>query len=66
MDLASVLEVCRSAEELFSSGLFCAESVVLAIARAQGVEPEFLPKVATAFAAAWRVLAEPVALSQAP
>lgn len=49
MDPASVPEVRRSAEELFSSGLFCAESVVLAIARAQGVEPEVLPKVATAF-----------------
>ena len=49
MDTASVLEVRRSAEELFSSGLFCAESVVFAIAKARGVESEILPKVATAF-----------------
>ena len=49
MDPASIPEVRRSAEELFSSGLFCAESVILAIARARGVESEILPRIATAF-----------------
>lgn len=49
MDLESIPAVRKSAEDAFSSGLFCAESVVLAIARAQGVESDLLPKVATAF-----------------
>jgi C_GCAxxG_C_C family probable redox protein len=49
MDVTSIVEVRRSAEESFSAGLFCAESVVLAIAKAQGVESELLPRVATAF-----------------
>lgn len=39
----------KSAEDFFASGLFCAESVVLALAKAQGIESELLPKVATAF-----------------
>jgi C_GCAxxG_C_C family probable redox protein len=42
-------EVRQSAEDAFASGLYCAESVVLALARAQGVESELLPRVATAF-----------------
>jgi C_GCAxxG_C_C family probable redox protein len=42
-------EVRRSAEESFASGLYCAESVVLALAKAQGIESEFLPKAATVF-----------------
>lgn len=49
MDTDSIPEVRRSAEAAFSSGLFCAESVVLAIAQAQGVQSDVLPKVATAF-----------------
>jgi C_GCAxxG_C_C family probable redox protein len=44
-----VLNVRRSAEDSFAAGLYCAESVVLALADAQGVESELLPKVATAF-----------------
>jgi C_GCAxxG_C_C family probable redox protein len=39
----------KSAEDSFASGLYCAESVVLALAKAQGIESEMLPKVATAF-----------------
>jgi len=39
----------RTAEEFFVSGLFCAESVVCALAKAQGIESELLPKLATAF-----------------
>ena len=45
----SIAEVRKNAEESFASGLYCAESVVLAIARAQGLESELLPKIATAF-----------------
>ena len=41
--------VRKSAEESFASGLYCAESVVLALAKAQGIESELLPIVATAF-----------------
>jgi C_GCAxxG_C_C family probable redox protein len=41
--------VRKSAEASFTSGLYCAESVVLALAKAQGIESELLPKVATAF-----------------
>lgn len=42
-------DVREAAEGLFKSGLFCAESVVLAMARAEGVESELLPRVASAF-----------------
>lgn len=42
-------EVRRIAEESFSSGLYCAESVVLSLAKAQGLESGLLPKAATAF-----------------
>lgn len=41
--------VRRSAEESFGCGLRCAESVVLALARAQGVDPDLPVKMATAF-----------------
>jgi C_GCAxxG_C_C family probable redox protein len=47
--IAAIDEVRKAAEDSFSAGLFCAESVVLAIAKAQGVESELLPKMATAF-----------------
>lgn len=49
MESQFVLNVRRSAEDSFASGLYCAESVVLAIADELGVESELLPKVATAF-----------------
>ena len=38
-----------SAEKAFASGLYCAESVVLALAQAQGVDTEVVAKMATAF-----------------
>lgn len=41
--------VRKSAEDAFASGLFCAESVVLALARAQGIESDLLPRAASAF-----------------
>lgn len=44
-----VSDVRQSAEASFASGLYCAESVVLALAKAQGIESDLLPKVATAF-----------------
>lgn len=49
MESEFVLNVRRSAEDSFASGLYCAESVVLALADAQGIESELLPKIATAF-----------------
>jgi len=49
MEAASISEVRKSAEDSFASGLFCAESVVLAIAKAEGLDSELLPKAATAF-----------------
>ncbi|MBI5890899.1 MAG: C_GCAxxG_C_C family protein [Nitrosomonadales bacterium] len=44
-----VANVRKSAEESFASGLYCAESVVLALAKAQGVESDLLTRAATAF-----------------
>jgi len=49
MKATSIPDVRKSAEETFASGLFCAESVILAIAEAEGIESELLPRVATAF-----------------
>ena len=44
-----VTDARQFAEQAFASGLYCAESVVLALAKAQGLESEMLPKVATGF-----------------
>lgn len=49
MESQFALNVRRSAEDSFAAGLYCAESVVLAPADAQGVESVLLPRVATAF-----------------
>lgn len=49
MESQFVLNVRRSAEDAFASGLYCAESVVLAVADELGVESDLLPKAATAF-----------------
>jgi C_GCAxxG_C_C family probable redox protein len=49
MEAQFVSNVRKSAEKNLASGLYCAESVVLAIAKAQGIESELLPKIATAF-----------------
>jgi len=49
MDSDYVNSVRTGAEASFASGLFCAESVVLALAKAQGIESDLLPKIATAF-----------------
>lgn len=42
-------EVRANAEGYFNNGLMCAESVVMALAGAHGIESELLPKAATAF-----------------
>lgn len=42
-------EVRKSAEDSFASGLYCAESVLLALAKAQNIENEFLTKMASGF-----------------
>ena len=49
MTTALPTEVRQCAEESFASGLYCAESVVLSIARSQGIESDLLPKLATGF-----------------
>jgi C_GCAxxG_C_C family probable redox protein len=49
MESQFVVDVRRSAEDSFASGLYCAESVVLAIADELGVDSELLPQAATAF-----------------
>lgn len=49
MESQFVTDVRKSAEESFASGLYCAESVLLALAKAQHVESDLLPKIATAF-----------------
>jgi hypothetical protein len=45
MESKFVSDVRESAEE----SLYCAEGVVLALTRAQGIESDLLPKIATAF-----------------
>ncbi len=42
-------DIKESAENYFNNGLMCAESVVLALTQAHGIESELLPKAATAF-----------------
>lgn len=44
-----VAEVRRLAEESSDSGLYCAEAVLSALARAQGIDSELIPRMATAF-----------------
>lgn len=47
--MQSPTDVRRSAEEAFSAGLYCAESTLLTLAKAQGIESDLLPKIATGF-----------------
>lgn len=49
MQSSQVTEVRQSAEASFDAGLYCAESVVIALAKAQGIESELLPRLATGF-----------------
>lgn len=47
MEAAAIPEVRRSAEASFAAGFYCAESVVMAIAEAEGVVSDLLPRIAT-------------------
>ncbi len=50
MELPDIAAIRQAAEEAFNSGgLYCAESVVLALAKAQGYETDLLPRMATGF-----------------
>jgi C_GCAxxG_C_C family probable redox protein len=49
MERAAIPEVRKSAEDSFASGFYCAESVVMAIAKAEGVDSGLLPRIATGF-----------------
>lgn len=51
MKSKTAIDIRKTAEDSFTSGLYCAESVVSALARAHGIESELLPKMATAFCA---------------
>lgn len=42
-------KTAKKARELFESDLYCAESVLVAITEAKGIESELIPKIATGF-----------------
>ena len=42
-------ETSQRSRELFDSGFYCAESVLLAIAESQGIESDLIPRIATGF-----------------
>ncbi|MFH0825799.1 MAG: C-GCAxxG-C-C family protein [Pseudomonadota bacterium] len=42
-------QAVRRSGELFQTGFFCAESVLLAIAEAKGIRSDIVPKIATGF-----------------
>lgn len=41
--------VAKRSRELFETGYYCAESVLLAVTEEKGVQSEFIPKIATGF-----------------
>ena len=45
----SASEIGKTAAESFLSGLYCAESVLLALAEARGIHSELIPNIATGF-----------------
>lgn len=45
----SMIADCADAAREYFSSLFCAESVLLAVARAHGIESDLIPRVATGF-----------------
>lgn len=45
----SCADVRQSAEDLWASGFYCAESVLLAVTRAEGLQSTLLPGMASAF-----------------
>lgn len=42
-------KVSRRSGELFESGFYCAESVLLAMAQSRGIESDLIPMIATGF-----------------
>ena len=42
-------QTSKRSRELFDSGLYCAESVLMAIAESQGIESDIIPRIATGF-----------------
>ena len=42
-------QASQRSRELFKSGYFCAESVLLAIAESRGIQSDLIPKIATGF-----------------
>ncbi|HOO88447.1 MAG TPA: hypothetical protein PK442_12150, partial [Synergistales bacterium] len=42
-------EIGRTAADSFLSGLYCAESALLAVAEARGTRSELIPNIATGF-----------------
>lgn len=49
MSTLSPSEIRKSAEQSMSHGMYCAESVAVAFARAQGIDSEIVSGIATAF-----------------
>lgn len=45
----NVDETGKRAERLFDSGMFCAESVIQAVAEQSGIESPLIPRIATGF-----------------
>src|SRR5262245_61267719 len=45
----SAADTARLAEVATAAGLYCAEAVVKALATAQGIDSELVPRIATAF-----------------
>ena len=42
-------ETAKRSRDLFDSGYYCAESVLLAIAESRGIQSELIPRIATGF-----------------
>jgi C_GCAxxG_C_C family probable redox protein len=49
MDPEEIKEISRRSGEFFESGLYCAESVLLAIAEGKGIKSDVIPRIATGF-----------------
>jgi C_GCAxxG_C_C family probable redox protein len=42
-------QVSQRSRELFNSGFYCAESVLMAIAESRGIQSDLIPRIATGF-----------------
>jgi C_GCAxxG_C_C family probable redox protein len=42
-------KIAQRSGDLFESGMYCAESVLLAVAESAGIQSELIPKIATGF-----------------